>query len=557
MSLSLTLPWTLGLLALLPLIAWLHRRRDPARRILVPSLQPWSILETQVAPRRRRVDGGWLLALHLLGAFGLTLGASGLRLVGSNDPLVILLDATPSMGAADRWPEALQAVSRQAAGRDGPVSLILLQDRPRLLVDRTGDPDDLAAALRDISPRAGQDLDRPPDLAGALEMAHSLGGKGDGGMGDIVVVSDGGLEVPLPTAAAQTEPNVTLTRVGKPADNWGIVAARVSRSGGAPRLFVRLAGRAAAPGSRSLRVTADGRQVADLELDLPAAGERQILLPIFGVEDLKEITVVLKGTDAQSADDRWQIAGPLAGRPVQVAGVSKRLTRLLRAWPDIAVIPTGTGRMRAADDLALSIVVGGRPAGTLPPGPVLLIGGTSAPGPAQPLSWPDPPVWLAPPVAEGLWVRPVLPGPEAGDHVLAWAGNRPVLAMDTEEGRRVVTLAIDPEAEELTVSRSWQRLLRWSVTLAMGGGDGPSQTAGDDAFLAAADDARAQEADLHQQASGWRTSPNPAWRFAWPAPWRVSAALAMIALLAEGALRGGRRFPRRRSRRGTAATVAS
>lgn len=552
MSLSLALPWTLGLLALLPLIAWLHRRQDPARRILVPSLQPWSILETQVAPRRRHLDGGWLLAMHLLGALGLTLGAGGLRLVGSNDPLVIVLDATPSMGAADRWPEARQVVSRLAAGRDGPVSLILLQDRPRMLVDRTSDPDDLAAALRGIFPRASQDLGERPDLAGALDLAHSLGG-----IADIVVVSDGGLEAPLPAAADQREPMVTRTRVGEPADNWGIVAARVSRSGGAPRLFVRLAGRTAAAGRRGLQVTADGRSIADLDLDLPAAGERQLLLPVFGVEALKEITVTLKGTDAQSADDRWQIAGPLVGRPVQVAGASKRLTQLLRAWPDIAVIPTGTGRMRAADDLALSVIVGGRPPGALPPGPVLLIGGTSDPGPAQPLSWPDPPVWLPPPVAEGLWVRPVLPGPEAGDPVLAWAGNRPVLAMDTEEGRRVVTLAIDPEAAELTVSRSWQRLLRWSVTLAMGGGGEPSRTAGDDAFLAAADDARAQEADLHHQASGWRSSPNPAWSFAWPAPWRVSAALAMLALLAEGALRGGRRFPRRRSRRGSAATVAS
>lgn len=552
MSLGLALPWTLGLLALLPLIAWLHRKQDPARRILVPSLQPWSMFEAQQAPSRRQLEGGWLLALHLLGALGLTLGAAGPRLVGSNDPLVIVLDGTLSMGAADRWPEALQAVSRLAAGRDGPVSLILLQDRPRLLVDRTGDPDDLAAALRGISPRAGQDLGDPPDLAGALEMANSLGRTGD-----IVVVSDGGLQAPLPADSAQGEPTVTLTRVGEPVDNWGVVAARISRSGGAPRLFVRLAGRASAAGSRGLQVTADGRQVADLDLDLPAAGERRILLPVFGVEALKEITVALKGTDAQSADDRWQIAAPLAGRPVQVAGASKRLTQLLRAWPDIAVISTGTGRMRVADDLALSVIVGGRPAGALPPGPVLLIGGTSAPGPAQPLSWPDPPVWLAPPVAEGLWVRPVLPGPEAGDPVLAWAGNRPVLAMDIEEGRRVVTLAIDPEAAELTVSRSWQRLLRWSVALAMGGGVEPSRTPGDDAFLVAADDARAQEADLHHQASGWRRSPNPAWRFAWPAPWRVSAALAMLALLAEGALRAGRRFPGRGSRRGSAETVAS
>ena len=50
---------------------------------------------------------------------------------------------------------------------------------------------------------------------------------------------------------------------------------------------------------------------------------------------------------------------PLAGRGLVRGGGSayleRPLTRLLRAWPDIQVISTGTGRMHATDILALSI----------------------------------------------------------------------------------------------------------------------------------------------------------------------------------------------------------
>jgi hypothetical protein len=531
MTLIPAFPWALGLLAVVPLVVWLHMRRDPARRIWVPSLQPWRAFATRLAPSRRRLEGGWLLAVHLLGAIGLALGASGLRLSGGGGALAIVLDATPSMAAPGRWEQALNTVARLAAGRDGPVSLVLLGDRPRLLVDRSDDASELTAALRGSEPAQLQDLDRPVDLPGALEMAASLVGDGE-----VVVVSDGGLAVP---EASGGGPTTRLQQVGEPADNWGIAAARFSRANGAPRLFVRLAGRAATPSRRRLQVRADGRLVADLPLDLPAAGERSLVLPLVGAEALEAVSVVLDGSDASAADDRWLIEHPLAGRPVQLVGASRRLTRLLRAWPDIQVISTGTGRMHATDSLALSIVVGGRPAGGLPPGPVLVVGGPDAPGPSQPLAWSKLPLWLASPVSEGLWVRPVPPGPPRGSVVLASAGDRPVLALQTEEGRRVVSLAIDPEAEELAVGRAWPRLLRWSVELALGGGVDTTWKDGDDADLLAADDARALESDLHPRSGSRPTVTASANGFAWPVPWRVASVLAMIALLADAALRAG------------------
>ena len=66
MTPQLALPWALGLLAVLPAILWLHRRRQPARRILVPSLGPWRIFDQVPSPSRRQFAGGWLLIAHLL-----------------------------------------------------------------------------------------------------------------------------------------------------------------------------------------------------------------------------------------------------------------------------------------------------------------------------------------------------------------------------------------------------------------------------------------------------------------------------------------------------------
>ena len=196
MTLRTVLPWALGLLALLPVILWLHRRRRPARSILVPSLQPWRIFGPEATPSRRRFERSWLLVAHLIAAAGLALGASGLRFAGGGGPVAIVLDASPSMAAADRWAEARRAVDRLATGRDGTVSLIVLDERPRVLVRGSSDAGEIAAALRGLEPRAPTEVSGPPDLVGALGQAASLVGGGE-----IIVVSDGALD--FPTAAAR------------------------------------------------------------------------------------------------------------------------------------------------------------------------------------------------------------------------------------------------------------------------------------------------------------------------------------------------------------------
>ena len=538
MTPQLALPWALGLLAVLPAILWLHRRRQPARRILVPSLGPWRIFDQVPSPSRRQFAGGWLLIAHLLAGLGLAVGASGLRLTGPGGPLAIILDASLSMGAAGRWDEAREAVNRLAAGREGPISLIILDERPRVLVRRSAEAGALDAATRDLPAPSGPETSGAPDLAGALSQAASLVADGD-----IVVVSDGALDLPALGATGSEVARISLLRIGAAVDNWGIIAVRLSRFDGTPQLFVKMAGRAASAERRRLRITADGRLLTDVLLPLPTAGEHQILLPLVGAETVSRLTVSLAGQDALPADDVWVLDAPMAGRPVQLVGASARLTRMLAGWPDLRVLPTGPGRMFAAENLALSIIAGGAPLGPWPSGPILFIGGEGATDTAQPLVWRgDLPPWLPHPGLPGLWVRSqALAGAEA-PMSLATAGDRSVASLRVRDGRRIVTLALDPDAPELSVSRSWPRLLRWSIDLAM---SGHQEALGQPSDAFKADDARARETDLHRLGRGWTETAPATSRITWPAPWRLAAALALGALLADGLLRGRR--PARRA----------
>ena len=57
MSWLFPLAGALALLAL-PLILWLHRRRRPARSLVVASLEPWRVLLAPRPPRKRRIPPG-------------------------------------------------------------------------------------------------------------------------------------------------------------------------------------------------------------------------------------------------------------------------------------------------------------------------------------------------------------------------------------------------------------------------------------------------------------------------------------------------------------------
>ncbi|NJN65736.1 MAG: VWA domain-containing protein, partial [Chloroflexaceae bacterium] len=69
MNLPIALLFPLGLLALLalPIILWLHLRRQRQRRVIVPSLLLWQALQHQsLAQRRKWLPLTILLLLHLL-----------------------------------------------------------------------------------------------------------------------------------------------------------------------------------------------------------------------------------------------------------------------------------------------------------------------------------------------------------------------------------------------------------------------------------------------------------------------------------------------------------
>src|SRR5690606_20821010 len=133
------------------------------------ALQPW-LLEQSHSGRQRLpwvlLGLGWLLAsLALLGPSGERLSHNELK---RHDPLVIILDMTPRMLAADRAPNRLQQARHKIADLlqlrgDAQTALVVYAGSAHSVVPLS---DDLNTSLNlldalhpDIMPRAGQRAD--------------------------------------------------------------------------------------------------------------------------------------------------------------------------------------------------------------------------------------------------------------------------------------------------------------------------------------------------------------------------------------------------------------
>lgn len=522
MSLSFEQPWGLVLLAALPAILWLHRRRRPTQPLQVPSLLPWLPFAVRRPPRRSRLEASALLLCHLLAATLVALSAAGLRWSGRGGPMALVLDASPSMAFGDRWRDARRALQQLTDARTGPFTLVLATDEPRLLTHRASDPGDLLAALADAQPLAPATLQRGPALREALDLARRLApddrpwlfADPDAGRG------------------AYSSGPVHWMPVGDREPNRAIVAAfsRATRSGS--ELYLQVAGDTTLP--LDLEVTREGNLLwrsgdgSVLQEVLGDPDSRIAVLALPGTGVAEGLRASLRGADRLASDDQREVHASEGRLLLQVLGAPPALVGELTALPGLQVTPLGRAESLPEGQARLSLLVGGGET-DLPPGPLLRLGEPGSKRGAERLRWTDLPHWLPAAPPGDLYLRPAAAGaqPAPGDRVLGYLGDEAALWLSLDGGRPSVTLAVDPLAPEHRGGRGWLRLLRWSMEALL------SLTPQGSPEAAIAVWARSEEAGVWSTtapaAPSSAADPGPLF----PAPWRLAAMAFVAACLAE------------------------
>jgi hypothetical protein len=331
----------LGLLTI-PVIVILHLLRERSRRHVVPSLELWAWLQSEVrGPKPRQLPWSWILLLQMVVALLLTLALirPQLRLplpTSEAERLILIVDTSTSMSAQDVRPTRLAEAQTRAGARmaslGGDDSVVLISAGP--VAQWVGDSGDvglpsLLTSLAELQP-AGVGNDWPAALA--LASAATVPGLSN----RVVVFTDGAYELPESLSNTALPARLEWVLIGNAEPNQAVVtlAARTAASG-ALQVFTRIANFSDAPSQRVITLLAGGETVDSSQVLLNAAGtvEHAWTLP----PGVATVEVRLSGADALPADDRAALGLPL-GQSVDallVADDPADFERALRALPNL------------------------------------------------------------------------------------------------------------------------------------------------------------------------------------------------------------------------------
>jgi hypothetical protein len=379
----------LGLLALLalPIIFFLHFRRERLRRVAVSSLMLWQQIAPTTGKNRKLIlPFTLLLLLHLLIAAALALALSqpqwlGALLNNSQQHVVVVVDTSTSMAAREGFGSTRLDMARDQVrnivdglGSSGSMSLVAAGTQARLLTSGgAGNRAGLLVALDDLE-AAGTGT----DIAGALTLgqvaARNAAQDQAGGAARFVVLSD--LDPP-PEMSLPAE-RVEWLRVGDTTDNRAVVAlaARARRGGSAGYdVYTRVVNYNENPTSTAVRLFADGELLNVRSVDLQGNGEAELTWDLpAGISVLR---AELEDDDALSVDNVARLSLTQT-RPVQVLLVSDAaisLNRVLQVIPGVQVEvlhPAGYADYALRDQADLTIFDGFLP-NEWPVGGVLVV----------------------------------------------------------------------------------------------------------------------------------------------------------------------------------------
>jgi hypothetical protein len=278
---TLLAPLALLGLVTLPVIVAFYMLRLRREERTVSSTFLWQHLVRDVeanAPWQRLRRSLLLLVQLLLAALLVAMLARPAweRPAGLARDLVVVIDASASMGARDVSPDRLTVAKRMAidALRElpagGRVSVIAAAESARVVVNEAIDAERAARAIESIPLSTAAS-----DLTDALRLADALAARARGA--EVLIVTD---DAGHPAPDVRIDGPVRVETVGRGHDNQAIVAlaVRADASGLQRRLFVSVANHSDAIVTRRLRILADGTPVTARDLALDSVSKTDVVI---------------------------------------------------------------------------------------------------------------------------------------------------------------------------------------------------------------------------------------------------------------------------------------
>ena len=451
-------PWALVWLGSIPVLLWLWRLSSTKRQVRVSSLIPFERLLKRAPKRRTRLVVTLLFWLQLAILLGLILAVSRPMVFQRRArTILVVLDTSASMDAGGTFEQAKAALLTRLA-RKGPTDQAFVMTTSPV-APLTPRPTSDTVALT----RAAQAL-HPTHLGGNLSTTAHIGRVLLGAEPDeTMVVTDEARPEALPRG-------VQWVTVGRPAPNVAIVGLDAvgplcSASGASVVVTIQNFSEGIVPVAVS--ASQGIRRLAEASADFGPRERRSLSLAIPGdVEGQVEVSVAARG-DSLSADNRaWFSLRRTASLPVVIRSSSAAFTQTLSRWlgacealtwsantprtDGTLVITDSTVPSHAAAALVFSPPAEGKP--------VLNYWVVSS---GHPIG-----SYLAPVEAVAASLNLATEASAAGIPVVAALMNGrkvPVVIAEEREGRRMVTMRLNPTSSEgsTPVLLAFFNSLRW------------------------------------------------------------------------------------------------
>lgn len=367
------------------------------REVEVSSTLLWNRLlrERQANAPWQRLKRNILLILQLiiLGTLVFSLVRPAIRVpsVAGGESMVVLLDASASMNAADVAPSRFEA-ARETIGEfidnlanNAEMSIILVGPTPQVLATHESDKAVLHRSLETASPPLGTaDWQAALALAAGAASSNLKTSLNSGRTPNIVVVSDGGLpDEGLPSLPGE----VLYVPIGSGNDNLAISALALRSNGKASELFSKVTNYGGVDHGAIFSVYADGELITARQVDLPAHQSVNLVIPDLPINQatyqarLVPPNSTSKSLDALSQDNlAYAVSYPASTGRTLLATASPSgnffLEQILLAMPHIRpyrVLPPESGSFELPSDPFDLYIFDGILPDPLPPANMLLV----------------------------------------------------------------------------------------------------------------------------------------------------------------------------------------